>query len=361
MRRLGVALCLACAWAAPDRIVYPAIPCDRSSNSTDDAPVLLFIHVFKAAGSSVRALLRRYAERCSRRWACLVTCQDGKFAVNRGLLRGQNVPCRLRDTVNVKRDALFPPGARGDGKLRRNPQAALLARCVLRGHYHYGLHNIFQAPTDRRHFYMTVLREPIATWISGMRYNDRSLKTAKSVVAAMTSELAAGKKAYSNAMSYMVESDKQKDARRRLARALENLAHITIVGVVESWRVASKAMARSVLDSTGAAPSMWDHHRKAQFNSAKTKAIYGEDDVIALLRADANLWQRATTYLAFENRLYTAGLRKHAHACNVVMKDKCRLRFGGGLSALLNASLLVPGILPAGGLRQATTVVPTVS
>jgi len=43
------------------------------------------------------------------------------------------------------------------------------------------------------------------------------------------------------------------------------------------------------------------------------------------------------------------------------MKDKCRLRFGGGLSALLNASLLVPGILPAGGLRQATTVVPTVS
>jgi len=206
MRRLGVALCLACAWAAPDRIVYPAIPCDRSSNSTDDAPVLLFIHVFKAAGSSVRALLRRYAERCSRRWACLVTCQDG------GLLRGQNVPCRLRDTVNVKRDALFPPGARGDGKLRRNPQAALLARNadVIGGHYHYGLHNIFQAPTDRRHFYMTVLREPIATWISGMRYNDRSLKTAKSVVAAMTSELAAGKKAYSNAMSYMVESDKQK-------------------------------------------------------------------------------------------------------------------------------------------------------
>ena len=73
-------------------------------------PIILFVHVFKAAGSSVRGIFRRYAEKCNKRWACLVQCQKG------GAPRGATVPCRLRDMVNLNRRLVMGE----DG--RRNPR-----------------------------------------------------------------------------------------------------------------------------------------------------------------------------------------------------------------------------------------------
>ena len=62
----------------------PRLTCEKDAvvdkaRTVADEPVLLFIHVFKAAGSSVRELFRRYAERCGRRWACLVQCANADF------------------------------------------------------------------------------------------------------------------------------------------------------------------------------------------------------------------------------------------------------------------------------------------
>lgn len=110
---------------------------ERRRLTTNDDFVLLFIHVFKAAGSSMRTLLRRYAEKCQKRWACLVTCTEG------GAERNGVVQCRLRDVVNLQRQAVFgrPPGRT---KLRRNPSSELLGQQadVLGGHFYYGMHTI---------------------------------------------------------------------------------------------------------------------------------------------------------------------------------------------------------------------------
>ena len=43
---------------------------DKKADVAEE-PVFFFVHVFKAAGSSVRELFRRYTEKCGRRWACL--------------------------------------------------------------------------------------------------------------------------------------------------------------------------------------------------------------------------------------------------------------------------------------------------
>ena len=59
---------------------------------------------------------------------------------------------------------------------------------------------------------MTVLREPIATWISGIRYNNKeAARSAEGVVAAMREDLAT-RGAYANAITYLVESDRQRKA-----------------------------------------------------------------------------------------------------------------------------------------------------
>lgn len=118
---------------------------DKSSDVSGD-PALFFVHVFKAAGSSVRGIFRRYAEKCGKRWACLVMCSDGGAPNRNGVL-----PCRLRDTVNLNRAAVIEPnmGVSGKRRMRRNPDADGLGvqAHIIGGHYHYGMHAIL--PPER--------------------------------------------------------------------------------------------------------------------------------------------------------------------------------------------------------------------
>ena len=80
MRRAPLALLLVGATLAHNTSVYdrplPALRCDRGgavdkSREVTAEPALFFVHVFKAAGSSVRGIFRTYAEKCAKRWACL--------------------------------------------------------------------------------------------------------------------------------------------------------------------------------------------------------------------------------------------------------------------------------------------------
>ena len=52
----------------------PRLECSKEETNkaadVRDEPIILFVHVFKAAGSSVRGIFRRYAEKCNKRWAC---------------------------------------------------------------------------------------------------------------------------------------------------------------------------------------------------------------------------------------------------------------------------------------------------
>lgn len=195
-------------------------------NEEDDF-VLLFVHVFKAAGSSVRALLRRYADKCDRKWVCLVQCSQG------GAPRNGVLECRVRDTVNLKRATMFNTSPSG-AKLRRNPSAELVGAeaQIIGGHYYYGLHAIL--PPSRQYAYVTVLREPVATWISGVRFHDRSLNTVDKVVKALKAALPLNplKQKYANAMTYLVPAHLQhkQPAAAKLKQAQINLGDFTLVG-----------------------------------------------------------------------------------------------------------------------------------
>ena len=144
----------------------PRLECSKEETNkaadVRDEPIILFVHVFKAAGSSVRGIFRRYAEKCNKRWACLVQCQRG------GSPRGATVPCRLRDMVNLNRRLVMGE----DG--RRNPRTENLGALshIVGGHFHYGMHTL--VPEGRKSLLCYGSREPLSTWISGMRYHDKS-------------------------------------------------------------------------------------------------------------------------------------------------------------------------------------------
>lgn len=338
----------------------PSFRCDKDASvdrrraDVGREPALLFVHVFKAAGSSVRGIFRRYAERCGKRWACLVTCGDGGAVKADGTL-----PCRLRDLVNLDRGAILNPNEKktGRARMRRNPDARGLGRAahIIGGHYHFGLHAIL--PPDRPYAYFTCVREPMATWISGLRYNDRKLDTVPTLVAAMARARPPGsKRHYANALTYLVESaaTRKQSADRKLELARANLGRVALVGVVESWQATVDLLAAH-LDPAGASPHLWDRHRHVKrANVAKT--ALDPKDVVASIRADPELAAAATAYLATENALYEACLAKHAAACRGLLGDRCRLRWRGGLLPLLNASLLAPDLLDAPNLAAAAAL-----
>ncbi|KAJ8599606.1 hypothetical protein CTAYLR_004673 [Chrysophaeum taylorii] len=309
--------------------------------------VLLFVHIFKAAGSSVRTLLRRYAEKCERKWVCLIECSEG------GAEKNGVVQCRLRDTVNVGRQALFSRAPGRHSKLRRNPSAELvgLEAEVIGGHYYYGMHGIL-AP-GRSYAYFTVLREPVATWISGIRYHDRALRSVESVAAAAAASLppTASKQKYANAMSYLVPADQRRgvSARVKLEISRTNLRDFRVVGLVESWSATVDALA-AVLDADLAIPSFWDRHKSLSRNTASGQ--FGGRDVVSILRRDETLWGRVRAFLDVETRLYADAIARHAHTCRQVLGDKCPLERTVFLRSL-NASLLAPDILPSRALADA--------
>ena len=236
----------------------PRLECSKEETNkaadVRDEPIILFVHVFKAAGSSVRGIFRRYAEKCNKRWACLVQCQKG------GSPRGATVPCRLRDMVNLNRRLVMGE----DG--RRNPRTENLGALshIVGGHFHYGMHTL--VPEGRKYFYVTVVREPLSTWISGMRYHDKSLKTVSDVRSAAEKFLPRGSnRFYQNGLTYLGAVDGLPLGRKapmpeKLVSALSNLEDVLVVGVVESWPTTIDLL-QAMLDPTDQAPYMWDRYR----------------------------------------------------------------------------------------------------
>ena len=119
---------------------------------------------------------------------------------------------------------------------------------------------------------------------------------------------------------------------------------------MESWQTTLDLLTH-VLDGDEASPAMWNRYRnRKRANKAKTDV--SPRDVVASLKRSGD-WPRCAAYLETENAFYVAALRKHATACRVVLGDRCRLRWNGGLLGLLNASLLELPLLDAAALDGA--------
>lgn len=319
----------------------------QSCKEPSDDFVLLFVHVFKAAGSSMRALLRRYATKCERRWACLVQCSEGGLAT-----RGY-VPCRLRDTVNLSRESVFgrPPGAK---KLRRNPNAELLGRNaqILGGHFHFGMHQILG---ERPFAYFTILREPAATWISGIRYHDKSL-TKDQVVAALVAALPdSPKPQYANAITYMLDNEQRKQPpTRKLEAARANLRHVKLVGLVESWGTTID-MLQAVLDADRSISGFWQRYKTVEKNTANSR--FSGDDVVRDLRRHHDTWTRVAQYLSVENAFYADALLAHLASCVSLLGPRCSYANAGALAHHFNATLLAPDLLAVDTLTPHITTI----
>ncbi|GMI57854.1 hypothetical protein ScalyP_jg10675 [Parmales sp. scaly parma] len=150
------------------------MPCIGSDKVLDR---LVFIHMFKTAGSTIRTLFREYSKKCDRGWVCVTDCSDldpssfiGKESIDavwqprEDSKTWDNPPkCRIKDQVTRtdSRDVEFerPPD---NERIRNNAD-------ILGGHLSLGV-NPWAQQDHINVRYLTFVRDTPIKFVSGLIY-----------------------------------------------------------------------------------------------------------------------------------------------------------------------------------------------
>lgn len=252
-----------------------AAACEREAPS-------IFIHVFKAAGSTVRSKLREHAAACNQSLAILVECEKSHI-VEAGLVK-----CELKDEVNGDAISLGH-----DVKLREEwPSVERVSKFdIIGGHVAPGIGSLF--PDVR---YVTVLREPTSSLVSGVAFVHSDYDLAR-VVDGVKAKLDG--RGYRNAVSYLSTSGTVNDA-------VHFVKHMDLVGVMENWQVTMRMFATfydSDIDWLDGA-----HHNQGTFS---TSDVFDHLDNATLHDIRA--------HCADELVIYQAALQAHASTCRALL------------------------------------------
>jgi len=157
------------------RIIQPLWSCNRFKNRTEKKAKLVFLHVYKTAGSSIRALLREYSKRCHTSTAIVTHCTyltsqslvGGGSWMNSLVLNSSNYntinsSCILKDTVD--RQSYFSKPINSTV----NSSYILDHVDILGGHFPLG---VFTTNNNLRYF--TFFRNSIDKFVSGNIFSSR--------------------------------------------------------------------------------------------------------------------------------------------------------------------------------------------
>jgi hypothetical protein len=136
---------------------------------------LVFIHIFKTAGSTFRSMLERYSKQCSKGFAVLIHCSnlspESMETYNEAWTNAQGVRCQTK--TSLARDGSSFPIPR-NGKMNN----ALLSEHidVVIGHAPIGLHQNWKTSNQQEVVdaqYVAYFRDPIQKYVSGYLHSNR--------------------------------------------------------------------------------------------------------------------------------------------------------------------------------------------
>mmetsp|Transcript_67041 Transcript_67041/g.131487 ORF Transcript_67041/g.131487 Transcript_67041/m.131487 type:complete len:425 (-) Transcript_67041:7-1281(-) len=290
---------------------------------------VVYFHIFKAAGSTVRSVLRGFADQCGVSLVILIQC--GAHGGDPLVHGDGTVDCEVKDSDNLH--ARLHAGKAREAQTSLN---ALERAQIIGGHLDYSL-------VSRGHFssaaLVTVLREPVSAFVSGLRYHAdtilrgclgsqhrkhhcdglRAHTRLHGIVTSAVRDVGARNqtgKLVGNAVLYLSAHGKTNHPTdpsqdwERVRESIGNLGTFSVVGLVENFEV-SMTLFQRFLDP---------EHTFKQWHPAHTKNSspdsFGLADVLAKL---PNATRSALdSALAGEHAIYAAALEAHARTCSAV-------------------------------------------
>jgi hypothetical protein len=286
---------------------------------------LIFVHIFKTAGSSFRAFLDDYARTCHRGISLVIHCSS----VAAASMGDAQTPW---ESKNHKRCVNKFSRHRGDQvawNTKGNVTGSLLRNTsdILVGHLPLGVHHHWKDANDHvvHPQYVAFFRDPIAKYVSGRLFVNRKKDwTAEEAVRILKQEVVTARQRgsyYLGCDKYLITPEQKElpltlDERVQLVRT-NLLSYRCLVGIVERMS-SSLYLLQHVIDGdlevTGqlhrldtARPSQNDSNRTT-FNQSKLST----DALVAELKRDPNFYPSLQEYLRYEFLIYDFALQIHA-------------------------------------------------
>lgn len=295
---------------------------------------LIFVHIFKTAGSSFRAFLDDYAQRCQRGFSLVIHCSrvSAKSMLDSHSPWESNHHKLCMNRFSRPRDdaqAIFNVKGNVTGQLLRNTD-------ILIGHLPLGVHlhwtdynqNVVQP------MYVLFMRDPVAKFVSGFLFVNRKFhmtfaEAIKDIKLVVLDERYEG--------SYYLGSDKylttpsQKGHSRGFEERVELvrsnlLYHNCIVGIVERMSD-SLALIQFVVDGDLEVTDQirrLDVSKVARDNRTEAmtvnKSELSTSAIVAVLQKDEEFFQILLEYLKYELLLYDYAIQIHERQVHSLRK-----------------------------------------
>lgn len=282
-----------------------------SCTSTKQRPNRLdrtvFIHIFKAAGSTVREKLRGFALTCGHGWACLIDCQKDHLLSDDGSV----INCELKDVINSPR---LNASSEADVKVHETKPMTdhIVNFDIVGGHVTIpgiaSLYARFGLPYRVR--YVTVLREPTSSLASGIRFSRPDFDL-YAVVDALQKRITNNVSCW-NAVQYLSAGGKNYEEAQ-----LTLLDRFALVGLVENWKVTMK-MFQLFFDPTSMYNGWFDRRRENL-----SLGDFSTSDVLEAL--SEGMLSGLRTLCDDELKLYAAALVAHRNTCEAILTDNGKL------------------------------------
>ena len=315
----------------------------KLSCSIENEKKMVFVHVFKCGGSTIRRILRSYSKLCTVSLATLTECKFNSEHKAEGSRNRHVFPCKLKDFYLPSNPDFSSERAiikiSDKTSVIRNPHVNFINKFdIIQGHVHYDMEGLPSFDTS----YITWLRNPLSMLVSASMYvlseeinglSETALYNKifddleRRVVA--PKHVVGSEKVYSMYAYYFLNESSTDLQHIKSATIVDkvknNLKHFQTIGVLENQQV-SIAMLRMLIDTRDdLSPQFWKSATKVQRNTQQSNLKHNitSSSVIETLKASRGaLWTKILRCLESEYQIYEYALDLHINSCKLLVKTE---------------------------------------
>ena len=277
---------------------------------------IIFVHVFKTAGSTMRRILGSYARACHAGFSILASCSNLDYQLVNSTHARWEAPdgglCRqiLAMDRNQQRIPLKTDRSINNEFLREHVD-------LLAGHLPIGIHEYWNHEAHAQPMYITFFREPVAKFVSGVIYvrKDEKNLSYDDIVRTIRDRVSADldRNEYRHGYTKYLLTPSQKrslpmSSEDQVQMILSNIVDMpTVVGIVERMKESMELLAH-ILDGNH------EHHDEllnAQETTQENKGVISTSEVIRQLQQDPVFFAKLEEYLKYDKMVYEVACRLH--------------------------------------------------
>jgi Sulfotransferase family len=299
--------------------IQPLWHCDANTTATptnNNHSKLIFVHIFKTAGSSLRSFFDKYGQACGKGVALVVDCSNQRPPHNTTEVWQHWKPCELKSAYNRHHDHL--------AERWHNLTTAMLPQLetdILMGHMSLGLHQGWlerdQQPVTPQ--YVTFFRDPLSKLVSARTYtyfrvlgkNWTREETVQQIKASVYEDVAKQKyyEVYSQYLLTPWQKQEIRTTRQKIHLVQENLVRFPIIiGMVEEMDASLELLAFALQEDLHTSEFL---QRLTAHEGRSNQAEISTSVLVADLQKDEAFLPYLHKYLQFESVLYDFARQLH--------------------------------------------------